>query len=148
MHILSLKLTSALLTSLTATLLIGLATIYWGNTANYFSYSVYAGRLLKEDLFFKENNIARLKMWAFSYFFIFNMVFDIITNIIFIFIMSKKNFYVYLMVGYSLLKVFIMVCIATYYDLIDLYYRRKDRTTNKYKELAIKKILETNPNFL
>lgn len=115
MHILYLKETRALLFSGLISLIVNCSSIYSGHAAKswwyriyevrlfkkiYFfsekymrnkykpwfdSYTFYVGRLLKENLFFRENDISRPKLRVHTYFFIYNMLFDIILHTICIF---------------------------------------------------------------
>lgn len=81
-----------------------------------------------------------------SYFFIFNMFSDIITNILFIFL-SKYSFFRYFIKGYSFLKLAIFLLVNDYRIRLDSKYRKKEEESSEYIEESIKKILETNPHF-
>ncbi len=144
--ILRLEQTIALLASLLASLIVYLPTLLIGRTAFYTSYSIFVGRLLKENLFFKENNALKPKTRLFLYLFICNMVFDIITNILFIFLF-KYSFYLYFIKGYSALKFVTFFSVIKYYFSLDDKYYKKEQESKEYVETSIKKILETNPNF-
>lgn len=144
--ILRLEETTALLSSLLASLIVYLPTLLVGRTAFYISYSIFAGRLLKENLFFKENNALKPKTRLFLYLFICNMIFDIITNILFIFLF-KYSFYLYFIKGYSALKFITFFSVIKYYFSLDDKYYKKEQESKEYVDASIKKILETNPNF-
>ncbi len=145
-EILRLDETSALLLTLLANLIIYLPTLLLGRPAFYISYSIFAGRLLKENLFFKENNALKPKTRLFLYLFICNMIFDIIMNILFIFLF-KYSFYRHFIKGYSVLKFVIFVSTTNHYLNLDKKYYEKEQESKEYAEKSIKQILETNPNF-
>lgn len=145
-EILRLEKTDALLASLIVNLIIYFKILQLEKTAVYCSYSILIGRLLKENLFFKENNVLKPKPKFFLYFFICNMVFDIITNILFIFLL-KYSFYIYFVKGYSVLKLLVFMSVITYYIRLDEKYQKKEQESKEYEDECIKKILETNPNF-
>lgn len=145
-EIIRLKETGTLFFSLTANIIIYLFLSLLDKTAYRRSYSFLAGRLLKENLFFKENNALKPKTRYLSYFFIFNMFSDIITNILFIFLL-KYSFFQYFIKGYNLFKLAIFISINVYRVRLDIKYRKKEDESKEYAEESIKKILETNPHF-
>ncbi len=145
-EIIRLKETSTLIFSLIANIIIYLLLYLLDKTAFRRSYSFLAGRLLKENLFFKENDALKPKTRYLSYFFIFNMFSDIITNILFIFLF-KYSFFLYFIKGYNLLKLAIFISANVYRVRLDIKYRKKEDESKEYAEESIKKILETNPHF-
>lgn len=110
------------------------------------SFTIYVGRILKENLFFKENDICSPKMQFSTYFFIYNMVLDIIFHTLFIFL-SPYIFYVYFIVGYGIIKILVLISVTLYQNILDFYYYKKEKENWKLRENAIKKIKETNPHF-
>lgn len=145
-EILRLKETDTFFFSLTASIIIYLFIYLIIKRAFTRSYSFLAGRLLKENLFFKENNALKPKTRYISYFFIFNMLSDIITNILFIFL-SKYSFFQWFIKGYGVLKLVLFLLVNNYRIQIDSKYRKKEEESSEYIEESIKKILETNPHF-
>ncbi len=145
-EILRLKETDALFFSLTASIIIYLFIYLIIKRAFTRSYSFLAGRLLKENLFFKENNALKPKTRYISYFFIFNMLSDIISNILFIFL-SKYSFFQYFIKGYGVLKLVFFLLVNNYRIRIDSKCRKKEEESSEYIEESIEKILETNPHF-
>ncbi len=145
-EILRLKETDTLFFSLTASIILYLVIYLIIKRAFTLSYSFLAGRLLKENLFFKENNASKPKTRCISYFFIFNMFSDIITNILFIFL-SKYSFFQYFIKGYCVLRLLIFLLVGNYRIRLDSKYRKKEEQSTEYIEESIKKILETNPHF-
>lgn len=145
-EILRLKETDTFFFSLTASIIIYSFIHLIIKNAYGYSYSFLVGRLLKENLFFKENNALKPKTRYISYFFIFNMFSDIISNILFIFL-SKYSFFLYFIKGYGFLKLVIFLLVNNYRIRIDSKYRKKEEESSEYIEESIKKILETNPHF-
>ena len=145
-EIIRLKETKTLFFSLIANIIIYLSISLLDKTAFRRSHSFLAGRLLKENLFFKENNALKPKTRYLSYFFIFNMFSNIITNIMFIFLF-KYSFFLYFIKGYNLLKLAIFISVNVYRVRLDIKYRKKEDESKEYAEESIKKILETNPHF-
>ncbi len=145
-EILKLKETDTLFFSLTASIIIYLVIYLIIKRSFTRSYSFLAGRLLKENLFFKENNALKPKTRCMLYFFIFNMFSDIITNILFIFL-CKYSFFQYFIKGYGVLKLLIFLLVNNYRIRLDSKYRKKEEESSEYIEQSIKKILETNPHF-
>lgn len=176
MHILYLKGTGALLFSGLISLFVNCSSVYFSDTAKswwYFvykvkffekscyynekymrrrykpwfdSYTIYVGRLLKENLFFKENNISKPKMLVYTYFFFFTMVLDIIFHIVCIFL-SHNVLFKYFLFGYAALKFFVYISIIIYYHFLDSLYYKKEKEDWNIREEAIKKIKESNPHF-
>ncbi len=145
-EIIRLKETSTLIFSLIANIIVYLLLYLLDKTAFRRSYSFLTGRLLKENLFFKENNALKPKTRYLSYFFIFNMFSDIITNILFIFLF-KYSFFLYFIKVYNLLKLAIFISANVYRVRLDIKYRKKEDESKEYADESIKKILETNPHF-
>lgn len=175
MHI-YLKGTGALLFSGLISLIFSCASVYFGDTAKswwycvykvkffgkycyynekytrrryqpwFDSYTIYVGRLLKENLFFKENDISKPKTWFSTYYFFFTMVFDIIFYTLCIFL-SLNVLFKYFLFGYAVLKFFIYICIIIYYPFLDSRYYKKEKEDWNIREEAIKKIKESNPHF-
>lgn len=145
-EILRLKETDTLFFSLTASIIIYLFIYLIIKNAYGYSYSFLVGRLLKENLFFKENNALKPKTRCMSYFFIFNMISDIIANILFIFL-SKYSFFQWFIKGYGVLKLLIFILVGNHRIRLDSKYRKKEEESSEYIEESIKKILETNPHF-
>ncbi len=145
-EILRLKETNTLFFSLIASIIIYLFIYLIIKRAFTRSYSFLAGRLLKENLFFKENNALKPKTRYISYFFIFNLLSDIISNILFIFL-SKYSFFQYFIKGYGVLKLVCFLLVNNYRLSIDSKCREKEEESSEYIEESIKKILETNPHF-
>ncbi len=173
MYIFTLKETTGLFISGLSTFVLNYSTLYLGNTAQswslavylYFkenslitekdipwsirgfqSFTIYVGKLLKENLFFKENDICRPKMLFNTYFFIYNMAFDIIFHTLFIFL-AHCIFYVYFLVCYGIIKIFVLISVSVYLDILDFYYYKKEKENWKLREEAIKKIKLSNPHF-
>lgn len=173
MHILALKETAGLFISALSSFIVNYSSIYLGNTTRSWSFAVYVlflkktsirekdipwskrgfqsftiyvGRLLKENLFFKENNIGRPRMWFYTYFFIYNMVFDIIFHTLFIFL-AHYIFYVYFLAGYGIFKIFALISVLQYQQILDYFYYKKEKENWKLREDAIKKIKKSNPHF-
>ncbi len=171
MHIFTLKETFALLVSGLTSFYLSCCSIYFNQIARSWSYTIYiernlfvekknipwskrgfesftiyVGRLLREDLFFKENNIDGPRMLFHSYFFIYNMVFDIIFHTLFIFLLHYI-FYAYFLVGYGIFKIIVFFSALEYLKILDLYYYKKEKENWKLREDAIKKIKESNPHF-
>lgn len=110
------------------------------------SYTIYVGRLLKENLFFKENDISKPKMWIHTYFFIYTMIFDIIFYTLFVFL-SYYIFYAYFLFGYVIFKILIHISIVKYHSILDIRYYKKENEDWNIREKAINKIKESNPHF-
>ncbi len=173
MNILNLKVTSALFISVLSSFVVNYSSVYLGNTARswsltvyvlflkksslkekdipwskrgFQSFTIYVGRLIKENMFFKENDICRPKMWVYTYFFIFSMVLDIVFHTLFIFL-SNYIFYVYFLAGYGIFKILVLISVLEYLKILDFYYYKKEKENWKLREDAIKKIKVSNPHF-
>ncbi len=145
-EILRLEETSALLSSLIFNIIFYAKILQLEIISIHCCNSFFAGRLLKENLFFKENNVLKPKLRFYSYFFILNLFFDIITNILFIFL-SKYRIYIFILKGYSILKFLIFIPTFSYYNRQHSKCLKKEQKSKEYAEESIRKILETNPNF-
>lgn len=145
-EIIRLEETCALLSSLIFNIIFYLKILQLEIISIYCCNSFFAGRLLKENLFFKENNVLKPKMRFYSYFFILNLFFDIIANILFIFL-SKYRIYIFIIKGYNILKFLIFISTFSYYNRQHSKCFKKEQESKEYADKSIKKILETNPNF-
>ena len=173
MYILHLKETSGLLFSVLSSIVVNYSSLYLGNTAQswsligftffiikkpitekdvpwskrgFHSFTIYVGRLLKENLYFKVNDINKPKMRFNTYFFICNMVFDIILHTLFIFL-AHLTFYVYFLVGCGIFKIFALISVSEYHRILDFYYYKKEQKNWQLRENSIRKIKESNPHF-
>ena len=144
--ILRLKETYVLLSSMLDTFFFNYLALYEGKFPRFVSYSVLVGRLVKENQFFKKNNWLNPKIRSYSYFFFCNMILDIITNTLLIFL-PKNRLYLFFMMLYCLLKLAVLFSGGVYYRTLDIYYEKKEQKNPELREEAIKKIKETNPHF-
>ncbi len=146
MNIIFLDETVFLIVSCMYTAYLNSRTIYSGHAARFSSLTIFINRLIKENLFFKENNESKPKFKFHVYYFIFTMSCDIVVNIIFIFFI-KYGISVRFMLWYTISKLFIFFLPTIYYHKLNSRYREKEKESKEFKKEARKKIEATNPNF-
>lgn len=146
MNILSLDETGFLILSCGYTAYLNFCTLYSGHLSRFSSLTIFINRLVKENLFFKENNEERPKFKFHVYYFIFTMCCDVVVNIIFIFFI-KYGISVRFMLWYTISKLFIFFLPTIYYHKLNSRYRKMEKESKEFKKEARKKIEATNPNF-